>query len=202
MIPNVPSHAKNEPRTHRDQHGLFSLTVPQGWLLDASGQHGSRAVLLHPAAEEGFQANVNVVVCPNPHLSPDEFLTFTRLQLKQLTGLERLDVDKLAGRRDGGHVLEWAAQAGPAVLRHRQLLVFDVGRVFVVTATALDSRFEAHRPEFAAIMDSFRLGVEEAVVAPSPRPSPVKGEGELGESSTESGEQRAAATDQLFAGQE
>ena len=144
------------PGLYVDPERLFSLLVPAAWQVDASGQQGSRVALLHPTPEDGFRANVNVVVNLNPHLSPVEFLTLSRLQIKQVTGLAKLGIDEPAARPNS-HLLEWSAQAGSALLQCRQLIVFGAARVFVVTATALLSRFESHRATFAAVLDSFKL---------------------------------------------
>ena len=81
-------------RPYTDIKNLFELQVPSDWLADTSGQMGTRVAFLSPDVEAGFQANVNVVVS---HLSPltrEEFLAFSRLQLKQLSGEAKLPVDE------------------------------------------------------------------------------------------------------------
>src|SRR5438067_2148901 len=89
------------PRSFVDPVNRFSLTIPPGWLVDTSGQQGTKAIFFHPQGEEHFRPNINVVVNPLSPFTPEEFITLGRLQLKQLSGSSRLGIDEPAEKPEG-----------------------------------------------------------------------------------------------------
>lgn len=99
-------------RVYEDIEGLFRIQVPGDWLADSSGELGVRVAFACPEAYQGFQANVNVGVNYLPPLTQDEFLTLSRLQLKQLSRAASLPVDEAADQRPGSHVFEWIRENG------------------------------------------------------------------------------------------
>lgn len=144
--------------TYADPETLFTVQVPPGWALDTSGQSGARAILYHPEVWSGFRSNVNIVVQPLGALTSDEFLTLTRLQIKQLTGQQHPERDTPSTEPPGGWVIEYAANFGAsAALRVRQDIHCSAGRVFVLTATAPDENFARCASAFHQILHSFRL---------------------------------------------
>jgi hypothetical protein len=146
-----------KPRVYVDQESLFSLHVPKGWLVDTSGQQGSRVILLHPMIENDFRVNVNVVVNAMGGLTIEEYLTLSRLQIKQLTGARQLAVDELARRPEGAHLLEWIVEIAPVPLKIRQVFLAKEPRIYLVTATAPLARFELHRSVLETVLESFHL---------------------------------------------
>ena len=147
----------NSPRVYVDPQELFSLHVPEGWLVDSSGQQNTRVILLHPTTEANFRVNVNVTVQELRALTPDEFLTMSRLQLKQLTGSPRAERDEPAERRGGGHRLESTMTLGAVTIETRQLIVLDGGKAYVVTATAPAGSAANYQREFEVVFESFQL---------------------------------------------
>jgi|GEM_PF-3691293 len=144
--------------TYVDPETLFSLQIPPGWALDTSGQGGSRAILYHPEAWSGFRPSVNVVVQLLGGLTPEEFLTMTRLQIKQVTGQPQPERDEQSGALLGGQVIEYTAEFGTgAVLRVRQDYYFHAGRAFILTATAPNETYARVAAAFERILASFRL---------------------------------------------
>jgi hypothetical protein len=144
------------PRVFVDPKDRFSLQVPEGWSVDTSGQQGSRLILYHPLAEDGFRPNVNVVVDDLMPLTHEEYLTLCQLQLKRLSRSALLLVDEPDAH--GGRVFEWAASALlPKPMQGRQLVALGHGKAFVVTAMAPRLHFESHRSEFQAVLDSLQL---------------------------------------------
>ncbi len=49
-------------RVYVDPREGFSLRMPGGWMVDTSGQQGSRVIFYAPTVEDTFRASVNVVV--------------------------------------------------------------------------------------------------------------------------------------------
>jgi hypothetical protein len=112
--------------------------------------------LFHPRVENGFRANVNVVVEELGSLSPGEYLTVTGMQVRQVAGRENVCRDELAPFCPGGHLFEWIMPMGRLTLRVCQLIVFDQARAFVISATAPAEAFSQYWPEFQGILESFQ----------------------------------------------
>lgn len=142
---------------YADDVAGFSVGVPAGWQVDNTGLVGSRLVLFAPSAPGDFQPNVNVTAQDLHGVTPDEFVTVTRIQLKQFAGSPHLDVDAPAGDPATGHVFAWTAQRAAGPLRGHQVLTFHAGRCYALTLTAPPEQFDRLRPEFEAILGSFRL---------------------------------------------
>jgi len=142
-------------REYVDPEHRFTIRIPNGWLLDTSGQHDTTLIFFHPDIESGFRANVNVAVNDTAPLTNDEYVTLSRLELKRLTGFVMLPVDQPAPGNEAGHIFEWASDQQPIPIKARQRVVFGNERVFVVTATAFLGAFEKHRSEFEVILGSF-----------------------------------------------
>lgn len=155
MISQSNSSEGVSPRRYIDPDTLFTIDVPNGWLVDSSGQMGSSVILFHPQVEHNFRTTINVVVHQLGALTPEEFLTLTRLQLKQLPEFT-LQVDDSISQPPGARLLEWAAEPGPMPLKVRQLLVYQRDNVYVVTATALLALFEFQRNTIETTVSSFR----------------------------------------------
>ncbi len=145
------------PKIFVDPDEGFSLHVPEAWMVDTSGQQGSRVVLYGPTVEDTFRANVNVVVQDLAPLSPDEFVSLSRLQLKKLSNMATLPVDEPSPRLAGGHVLEWTTWEAPIPIRGRQLLAFNADQAYIVTALASADSFPLHEPILQAVLDSFEF---------------------------------------------
>ncbi len=139
---------------YTDSESGFAVGVPGGWRMDTSGLLGSRLVLFAPEAPGDFQPNVNVTLQDLGGISRDEFLTVTRIQLKQFAGSPRLEADTPTA---DGHVFEWTTRRPPFPLHGRQVIVFGAGRCYVVTATARADGFDRLRPEFEEVLASFRV---------------------------------------------
>src|ERR1019366_7966069 len=117
MVTEFGTNQTSSSRVFVDPQTLFSLRVPENWLIDTSGQQGTKVILLHPSTDTPFRTNVNVTVPALHNLTAEEFLTLARLQLKQLTGLPRPERDEPACRPAGGHELEWSMALGPIMIR-------------------------------------------------------------------------------------
>ncbi len=148
----TPQHHPSPPRLAYVDRALgFTVTAPDGWLVDSSGQQGAAVVFRPPGASAGFQPSLNVTVQPLGGLTADEFLLLVRLQVKQIHGRDVLP-ERVAG---GAYVLGWAmtAPAGPLALRQK-IFIRD-GRAFVLTATALAEQAEVYRADFDQALASF-----------------------------------------------
>jgi hypothetical protein len=138
-------------------NGTFSLHVPPAWSADRSGREGSSVVLFSPTVEDGFRANVNVVVQDLAPLTQDEYLTLSRLQFKKLSNTASLPVDEPSQRFPGGYVFEWVTWEAPTPVRARQLIAFRDGKAFIVTAMATANSFDRYKATFDAVLESFEL---------------------------------------------
>jgi len=156
-MPNNAASQTGSSRLYIDPQTLFALQVPLDWLIDTSGQQGTKVVLLSPTAEANFRANVNVSIQLLRGLTPEEFLMLSRLQLKQLTGLPRAERDEPATRPAGAHILEWTTEVGPVSIKARQLIVMDSHKAYVVTAMAPANSELLYRREFDLVFDTFQL---------------------------------------------
>jgi hypothetical protein len=142
---------------YADAESGFALGVPAGWRVDTTGLLGSRLILFAPAAAGDFQANVNVTVQGLGGVTRDEFLTVTRIQLKQFAGTPRLEMDAPAAEPAGGHAFGWTSHRHAVPLRGHQVLAFREGWCYAVTLTARPEQFERLRLEFEEILRSFQF---------------------------------------------
>jgi len=159
------SSGSTEKRRFVDKDTLFSIDVPDGWLVDTSGQRGSKVILLNPQTENNFRANVNVVVQALDPLTAEEFLTLSRLQLKQFSGQSELDLDAPAERPRGGHVFEYTVhhqQISPMPLKVRQVIYVAEDKAYIVTGTATLVRFEFYRNDIENVLESFQIASDAA----------------------------------------
>ena len=150
---------KNHPtsRSYVDPQLLFSLEVPADWLIDNTGQQGSRVVMFAPNSEANFRTNINVVVQDLEPLTEEEFLTFGRLQLKQISGSRALDRDEPAKGPGAPHLFEVTSRKATVPLKCRQAVWVSQGKVYIVTATTTESQFPSRKEEFDAMLKSFRV---------------------------------------------
>ena len=147
------------PSIYTDPDFHFSSRIPAGWLLDSSGQQGTRIIIFASPPNVDFRANINVMIHKLAAITPAEFLTLSRLQLKQMTGPPNLEIDHPAAQPPGAHIFEWHAPMGSLHLKMRQLITFRPPLAFVVTATALFNDFDQFRQDFEAALDSFQFDV-------------------------------------------
>ena len=99
---------------HTDPEFRFSITFPSRWVRDTSGQQGTRVILFHPFATTGFRTNINVIVQQIGVMTPDDFLTLSRLQMKGISAHPLMDVDQPTATLAGAHFFEVARPNGPA----------------------------------------------------------------------------------------
>jgi hypothetical protein len=115
-----------------------------------------QAVVMFLSATNGFAANVNVQIQPYGE-TLDDYLTLSVQQCKN-AGFKLLQqnatektavVFEYAGEMDGRR-LHWYARAQKSA-----------GRVYLVTATALDDQWDRLAPQLKACVDSLRCDTEE-----------------------------------------
>jgi hypothetical protein len=152
-VPTGPS-----PIAVPGDHGeLLLLEAPPGWLMTPPTPP-ARLALLDPNASGGFWPNVNVVIQDLGTMTPEEYLTLGRLQLKAMGEQARVEHDEPIGPgSSGGRVMEFVAYNGQVPVRCRQLILLQGGSAYVVTATAAAHQFEAYRPRFDRVFSSVAL---------------------------------------------
>ena len=147
------------PRQYAHPAGIFTLLVPTGWAVQDAGAPGTEVVLYAPRIEYGgFRPNINVVLQELRGLSAEEFLTLTRLQLKQATGQPRPQRDEPFPAVPGARLLEWSAPLGGLLLTVCQLLVTSGAYAFIVTATVPAANLPEYRDTIQAAFASFTPG--------------------------------------------
>jgi hypothetical protein len=133
-------------RTFVDSQTLCSVLIPDEWVVDDSGRQGCKAIFLSPEVVEGFRPNVTLVVQPMSVLTREECLTLSRLQVRHLVSIVRFDADRASEQSEGSRILEWTVWQATPPLKVRQLLFFDTGNMYVLTATIPVAVDEARRP--------------------------------------------------------
>src|SRR5262245_54550403 len=118
-----------------DNGALLLIRPPEGWLM-APPQAPARLLLLDATAPGPFRANINVVVQNLGQMTPEEWLTLTRLQLKSMGEKVTIERDEALGKRPGGHLFEYSALLGPVFVRCLQLILLQGGAAYVITALA------------------------------------------------------------------
>jgi hypothetical protein len=156
----MPKQTESTPsgsREYVDPQLLFSLEMPADWLVDNSGQQGSKLVLFEPRADGNFRTNINVIVQELAPLTAEEYLTLARLQLKQTSGSSQLDVDQPAADAEGAHVFEVSSSRTPIPVKCRQAVWLRADKAFVVTGTTPLAQYNLRRKEIELVLRSFRI---------------------------------------------
>lgn len=157
LMTNSPDKNCSASRSYVDPQLLFSLEIPAGWLIDNTGQQGSKVVVFDPKSDANFRTNINVIVQDLEPLTEDECLTFGRLQLKQISGNSKLDLDEPAKDSRSPHLFEVTSRRTPVPLKCRQAVWVSQGKVYIVSGTTTASQFPLRREEFNAVLKSFRI---------------------------------------------
>ena len=152
-----PLPTRNEPiAVPCDNGALLMIRPPEGWLMSPP-QPPARLLLLDPAAPGPFRPSINVVVQKLGQLTPEEWLTLTRLQLKSMGEHVTIERDEELGKQSGGHLLEYTAQIGPLSVRCLQFILLQGGAAYMITALAAADQFEAYRSRLESSVFSVTL---------------------------------------------
>ena len=152
-----PDKNRAASRNYVDPQLLFSLEIPAGWLIDNTGQQGSKVVAFDPKSDANFRTNINVIVQDLEPLTEEECLTFGRLQLKQVSGNSKLDLDQPAKDSREPHLFEVTSRNTPVPLKCRQAVWIAQGKVYIVTGTTTAGQFPLRKEEFDGVLKSFRM---------------------------------------------
>jgi hypothetical protein len=152
-----PLQTRNDPiAVPCDNGALLLIRPPEGWLMSPP-QAPARLLLIDAAAPGPFRANINVVVQNLGQMTPEEWLTLTRLQLKSMGEKVTIERDEALGKRPGGHIFDYTAQFGPVSVRCLQLILLQGSAAHVITALAPADQFEAYRSRLESSLFSVTL---------------------------------------------
>jgi hypothetical protein len=153
-MPSLP--ARQPIAVPCDNGALLLIEPPEGWLMSPP-QPPARLLLLDPTAPGPFRPNINVVQQKLGRMTPEEWLTLTRLQLKSMGEHVRVERDETLGKQGGGHLFEYTAQVGPVFLRCLQFILLQGGAAYMITALAAADQFEAYRSRLESSLFSVTL---------------------------------------------
>ncbi len=152
---------KRDATSYKDAGGLFSLAVPSGWLADTSGRQGTKVILLSVPSSGDFRANIAVTVQDLGTLQADEFLTLSRLQLRQTAAGGAIEEDQPVAGHPEGRLFQWTFAFGAFALRARQVVFIDGQTAYLATAVASAEHFDSYRADFEQALASFALTAPE-----------------------------------------
>jgi hypothetical protein len=137
------------------EHGV-RVTTPDGWQRGAAANPAVVLAVVRPDRPDEFQPNVQLVRHPRTPLTPEEYVTLSRLEAKRLSGRADLAADGPPAAGTAAWVLEYETDrlAGRS-LRFRQHVHFLGDDAFVLTATAPPQAFERLRAEIEVVLSSF-----------------------------------------------
>jgi hypothetical protein len=131
----------------------FSLNAPQ-FPKPQSGKNVI-AVVMQAPVEDGFAANVNVMV-QAASMSRKAYRDLSVRQFRQLGFKVNSERTMTVSGREAV-LFDYEGLMNGREMRFLALAVPDKNRVFVVTGTAPKERFQAYEPAFHASIQSFRL---------------------------------------------
>src|SRR6266404_5684281 len=152
---NQSEGSQSGARVYVDPQLLFSLEMPADWLVDNSGQQGSKLVLFEPRSDGNFRTNINVIVQDLAPLTAEEYLTLARLQLKQTSGSSQLDLEEPATDTEGAHKFEVTSKRTPVPVKCRQAVWLCAEKAYVVTGTTPLAQYNLRRKEIDLVLASF-----------------------------------------------
>jgi hypothetical protein len=148
-----------EPTPYRDPGGKFSITVPEGWVIDDSGHMGPGLVAKGPAGPAGVEPLIHLTHQPAGIVTHEVRwqtllgqMRFDYERMKFLAVKEQPDADPVFGQ--AVYVYQRGSLSYQAVTR----LVLAKGEFFELTAAAPESEFFDLYPGLLASFDSLRAG--------------------------------------------
>ncbi len=139
----------------------FEIRPPRRWIVDESGSMGTLVLFYSPQSDEhngsSFTANINILATPSQGMNVEAYATQS-MNLMPLTISDYATVGfKRATVNDQEvYFLEYTFQGGSLPIRGRQLYYLDGERAYVITSTALETRWDKYSGTFDASLRSFR----------------------------------------------
>lgn len=143
-----------KPSVYWDTRFGYSITPP-AFPKGDKDTSGLTATFFAPA-RNGFSPNLGVMV-QNVTMTAEQYRDLSRNQFKQAHFTVISETPKKVSGKDA-ILWEYEGKAGEREMKWKGLAVMDADRVFLVTATAPKSEFDALAEEFNAALDSFSLG--------------------------------------------
>lgn len=150
-------------KTYKDEKLGYGILHPEEWKPDTSGQYGTLAGFMAPVPDKegdlSFAANVNVVHSPGTSLKQlrAEIDDYEEQMGTMMTGFKQMGRAEVEIGGDKGYRVGGTYTQGKFPLRVEQLLLADEGQLFVVTATALEAKWDDYKETFDTMLKSFRF---------------------------------------------
>ena len=140
----------------------FSIVPPIRWAVDESGSSGTLVLFSNPVADDDqgnrLVASINVVTEEAKQTDIKKYLATSKESLAKLFEEYTVVSEKSAGDSTGsGMLLEASYQMGVYKLHNLQLLQIVGDKAYVVTATALDSKWADYAAMFNETLASFKV---------------------------------------------
>ena len=143
-----------EAKVWKDPEYGFTLVPPPGWTLSDTAT--AQVSMSAPESQNGFAANINVMVQSAPGVTLDQYAEKSLEQAHRYKGKLQSQKDVEAHGRKGRQLHL------TATVKDRQLEILSTfyiinNRVYLITATASPDSFKDYLPVFEANAKSFKL---------------------------------------------
>ncbi len=153
LVP-APAETKEKEKVWKDPEYGFTLTPPPGWTL--SHPASARLSMAAPESENGFAANINVMVQSAPGVTPEQYSEKSLKQAERYKGKLVSEKEVEANGRKGRQ-LHMTVTVESRELEILSTIFAVNNRIYLITATALPGNFKKYQPVFEANAKSFKL---------------------------------------------
>ena len=138
----------------------YSISYPETWRLDQSGQMGTTFFLFSPLESEKdkFSENVNLVIQDLGGTTIDlkQFAQISEKQIKTLiTNSELIESKLIKNGTDEYQRMIFTGDQGIFHLQFEQYYVIHAGKAFVLTLTCEQTKFSEYKEAGENILDTF-----------------------------------------------
>lgn len=135
----------------------FSISYPENWKLDTSGQMNSKFIIFSPHTEgDAFNENVNLIVqdLTGQNLN---LQSYTELSVKQVSSMVP-NAKLIESTQIGSHQeIIWSGFVANNNLKFKQIYYVIDSKAYVLTFTAHETTFDDYIKVGGKILNSFQL---------------------------------------------
>ena len=135
----------------------FSISYPENWRLDTSGQMNTTFIIYSPTQpEDPFHENINLLIqdLTGQNLDLESYTSISENQIKTMIPNTKLVKSE---RKGNYHEVIWSGFVANNNLKFKQIYYVINDKAFVLTFTALDTTFDDYIDLGSKILDTFKL---------------------------------------------
>ena len=141
---------------------IFKICYPKNWSIDESGLAGTTVIFKNPEPDQEaklpLNSTLNVLTSPSRGFDLDAFINDSKANLPKVFPNYTLVEDKrITVNGKTAHILGATYTLDILKIMNRQMIIVEGARVYIVTATALNSAWKKYQDLFEVSMQTFEI---------------------------------------------